>query len=87
LHPATGAVHAKGVSRATNSVLHPWLKEQLTLILAALPEVSTPEAERLPRARWATWLGHEPRAPLAPLRLILIWENLAGHLSWSMVSW
>lgn len=87
LHPATGVVRAKGVSHATNSVLHPWLKEQLTPILAALAEVSTPEADRLPLARWATWLGHEPRAPLPPLRLILIWDNLAGHLSWSMVSW
>lgn len=87
LHPATGVVGAKGVSRATNSVLHPWLKEQLTPILAALAEVSTPEADRLPLARWATWLGHEPGAPLPPLRLILIWDNLAGHLSWSMVSW
>ena len=28
-----------------------------------------------------------PRAPLPPLRLILIWDNLAGHLSWSIVQW
>lgn len=87
LHPATGVVRAKGVSQATNSVLHPWLKGHLTQILAALPEVSTPEAERPPRARWTTWLGHEPRVPLPPLRLILIWDNLAGHLSCSLVSW
>lgn len=27
------------------------------------------------------------RAPLPPLRLILVWDNLAGHLSWAMVRW
>ena len=46
-----------------------------------------PEDGRLPLARWSTWLGHEPREPLPPLRLILIWDNLAGHLSWSIVHW
>ena len=46
-----------------------------------------PEDERPPLARWATWLGHEPREPLPPLRLLLIWDNLAGHLSWSIVRW
>ena len=25
--------------------------------------------------------------PLPPLRLILIWDNLAGHTSWSIVRW
>ena len=48
--PATGAVRAKGVTRATNAVLHPWLQEEWTAVLAALPNVMWPEA-----ARWATW--------------------------------
>jgi hypothetical protein len=87
LRPATGEVRADGVTRATNAVLHPWLQEELTQVLAALPEVTTPEAERPPAARWATWLGHDPREPLPPLRLILIWDNLAGHLSWPIVRW
>ena len=56
-------------------------------MLAAVPEVTTPEAQRPAAAQWATWLGHEPRAPLPPLRLILIWDNLAGHLSWAIVQW
>jgi hypothetical protein len=85
--PATGAVRATGVTRATNAVLHPWLQEELTQVLAALPEVTTPEATRPPPAQWATWLGHAPREPLPPLRLILIWDNLAGHLSWPIVRW
>jgi hypothetical protein len=85
--PATGAVRAKGVTRATNAVLHPWLQEELTQVLAALPPVTVPEAERPTAAQWVTWLGHAPREPLPPLRLILIWDNLAGHLSWSIVRW
>jgi DDE superfamily endonuclease len=85
--PATGAVRAMGVTSATNAVLHPWLQGELEQILADLPVCTAPEAERPEAARWATWLGHEPREPLPPLRLILIWDNLAGHLSWSIVRW
>lgn len=85
--PATGAVRAQGVTNAPNAVLHPWLQRELTAILAELPEMPLPEEERPEVARWATWLGHEPRQPLPPLRLILVWDNLAGHLSWSIVRW
>jgi len=87
LRPATGEVRAKGVTNATNAVLHPWLRAELTAVLATLAPVTLPEEERPPLARWATWLGHEPRDPLPPLRLLLIWDNLAGHLSWSIVRW
>jgi len=82
--PATGEVRAKGVRSGSNAVLHPWLQEELRAILATLPEVTTPEDERPEVARWKTCLGHETREPL---RLILIWDNLAGHLSWSIVHW
>jgi hypothetical protein len=85
--PATGQVRALGVTSAPNTVLHPWLQAEVTQILAAVPPVTTPEADRPPLARWATWLGHEPHAPLPPLRLLLVWDNLAGHLSWSIVRW
>jgi hypothetical protein len=85
--PATGEVRAKAASRATNAVLHPWLQAELIAVLATLPPVTVPEAERPPLARWATWLGRAPRDPLPPLRLLLIWDNLAGHLSWSIVRW
>ena len=85
--PATGEVRGKGVTRTTNAVLHPWLEAELTAILAPLPAAPVAEAARPLAARWATWLGHEPRAPLPPLRLILVWDNLAGHLSWPIVRW
>jgi hypothetical protein len=87
LRPATGEVRAKGVTQATNAVLHPWLQAELTDVLATLPPITLPEEERPPLARWATWLGHEPTEPLPPLRLLLIWDNLAGHLSWPIVRW
>jgi len=85
--PATGEVRAQGVTNATNAVLHPWLQVELAEVLASLPPLTLTEDERPPLARWATWLGHEPRDPLPPLRLLLIWDNLAGHLSWSIVQW
>ena len=87
LRPATGELRAQGVTSAPNAVLHPWLQAELAAVLATLAPVTTPEAERPPLARWATWLGHEPREPLPPLRLLLIWDNLAGHLSWPIVGW
>ena len=85
--PATGVVQAKGVRSAPNAVLHPWLQKALEAILATLPTVTLPEEARPEAAQWKTWLGHEPRAPLPPLRLILIWDNLAEHLSYAMMDW
>jgi hypothetical protein len=85
--PATGEVRAQGVRNAPNTVLHPWLQDHLTQILATLPAVTLPEGERPALARWETWLGRPPREPLPPLRLILIWDNLAGHLSYAIVRW
>jgi hypothetical protein len=57
--------------------------------LAAQPPVTAPEDARPPLARWATWLGPYRYGPLPmpPLRLILVWDNLAGHLSAQFVIW
>ena len=85
--PATGAVRAQGVTNAPNTVLHPWLQTELEQILAELPAVTVPATERPAAAQWLTWLGHEPRETLPPLRVILVWDNLAGHLSWAIVRW
>jgi len=85
--PATGHLCAQGVTSAPNVVLHPWLRTELEHLLSTLPPVTLPEEERPVAAQWETWLGHEPRDPLPPLRVILVWDNLAGHLSWSIVRW
>lgn len=91
--PATGQVRAKGVVSATNAVLHPWLKEQLTTLLAEIeqdhPRAELPSEEERPRcAQWKTWLWpHESAEGLPPLRIILIWDNLAGHLTPDLVVW
>ena len=74
--PATGEVRATGGKTAPNTILHPWLQQELRAILATLPEVPLPEEERPEAARWTTWLGHDPREPLPPLRMILNWDNL-----------
>src|SRR5258708_2992995 len=75
--PATSHLRAKGVVSETNAVLHPWLKEQLREYLAELEEKHQraelpPEAERPTCARWETWLGHSPRNPQSPSRLLLV---------------
>ena len=36
-HPATGQVRLQSAARCTNAVLHPWLRERLSAILAELP--------------------------------------------------
>jgi hypothetical protein len=75
LRPASGEYRALGVRQTTNTVLPPWLKQELTAVLAALPPAATVAPER----QWACWLGHKPQTALPPLRLILIWDNWAGH--------
>jgi hypothetical protein len=90
--PATGELRAKGVLSAPNAVLHPWLKGELTEVLAELEkkqprETLPPESLRPLCAQWETWLGHPLRSPKPPLRIILVLDNLAGHLSYDLVSW
>jgi hypothetical protein len=90
-HPATGQVRVKGVQQCPNAVLHPWLKEELAAILAALPAPVVVSAEDNQRA-WARWqdgLTIRITLPevLPPLRMLLVWDNLAGHLTPSLVLW
>lgn len=91
--PATGEVRAKGVLSAPNAVLHPWLKEELTHILKPIllreAQMGRPEeTERPMGARWRTWLWpHERDEGLPPLRILLVWDNLAGHLSHELFPW
>ena len=90
-HPVDGQVRVKGVTSCPNSVLHPWLKQELTDILAGLPQPAKlpPEANR---AVWDTWfegLSLRPTLPveLPPLRMLLIVDNLKGHKSHDLVHW
>jgi hypothetical protein len=64
--PAPGLLRAKGVLSAPNAVVHPWLKGELTDVLAEMEkkqpaESLPPEAERPLDAQWETWLGHPSR--------------------------
>ena len=85
--PATGEVRALPVERAPNVVLHPWLKQEMAAILDALPPPAVGAPERAAGAwpwdettrRWA--------ATVPPVRLLLIWDNLAGHHSGQLVTW
>ena len=95
LHPATGEVRVKGVTNSTNAVLHPWLKEEISSILSALPALKEQMVPMVPeerRALWERWQeGLSLRLSLAdelpPLRMLLILDNLAGHKSESLVTW
>ncbi len=42
-HPATGTVRVKGVTAYPNAVLHEWLQQELTQILALLPDPASTE--------------------------------------------
>jgi DDE superfamily endonuclease len=90
-HPATGEVRVKGVQQCPNTVLHPWLQGELAAILATLPEPPGLGAEANRRAwtRWQEGLSVRITLPqdLPPLRLLLVWDNLAGHLTPSVVLW
>jgi len=91
--PATGHLRAKGVLSAPNVVLHPWLQGELSEVLAEIEkkqprEMLPPESQRPLYAQWETWLGHPSRNPsLPPLRIVLVLDNLAGHLSPDLVGW
>jgi hypothetical protein len=54
-HPATGRVRLDGVTRCPNAVLHPWLKQQLTEIVAELPEPPTEVDPATIGRQWARW--------------------------------
>jgi len=86
--PATGEVRATGVTQAPNAVLHPWLHAELTAILHTLPDGSSPVASAPFIPEWWKRRQHGVGGDYdPPLRLILIWDNLAGHKSAELVCW
>jgi hypothetical protein len=91
-HPASGKVRVEGVTSCPNAVLHPWLKEQLLAVLDTLPapaELASPEENRRRWERWQEGLSVRITLPeaLPPLRMLLVLDNLAGHLTPSLVLW
>ena len=86
--PATGELRAQGVKSAPNVVLHPWLKTQIEHILGDRPHsAGAPSAPSAAGADWEEWLGYKLHKELPPIRMLLIWDNLAGHKSLDMVMW
>jgi hypothetical protein len=86
-HPADGHARGKGMESCTNAVLHGWLKEELTTILASPP--TTPAAVPM-RGAWERWREGRPGPPsaeLPPLRMLLVLEDLAGHRTPAFVLW
>jgi DDE superfamily endonuclease len=89
-HPRTGAVRVQGVTSCINQVLHGWLQEELSTIVAALPEA--PPTAKASRQEWERWLQGLKTpltlpAELPPLRLLLVLDNLAGHKTPVFVAW
>jgi hypothetical protein len=91
-HPASGRLRAKGVTSCPNSVLHPWLKQELLGILAAMPAPMQLGEPSVILSMWVEWyegLSEPSDLPdnLPPLRMLLIQDNLAGHKSANFVQW
>jgi transposase len=92
-NPATGQVRIQPASQSSNTVLHAWLKAELLAILAMLPPLATPLLDPTAnRALWQAWqhdLTIRFTLPeiLPPLRLLLVWDNLAGHKTAELVVW
>jgi hypothetical protein len=75
-HPASGQVRLQPAARGTNAVLHPWLREQLSAILAALPPRGPSQDAAATQAAWAVWqaglmVPFTLPDDLPPLRLLL----------------
>jgi transposase len=90
--PANGQLRTKGIISCTNAVLHGWLKQELSDILSALPDPVTAPTLAAIQATWATWtagLTGYPTLPAEPVaaRMLLVLDNLAGHLTPAFVLW
>lgn len=91
-HPADGIVRVKGVESAPNAVLHPWLKQELTEIVNALPQASSSLDPETIEQMWQYWregltVKFTLPAQLPPLRVLLVWDNLAGHQTPELMVW
>jgi hypothetical protein len=85
-------VRVKGVSQTTNAIIHPWLKDQVSQILATLPEPTQVLSPEENRAWWESWReGLTQKVTLIedlpPLRMLLIWDNIVGHTNAELLCW
>jgi hypothetical protein len=80
-HPADGQVRVEGVTSCPNTVLHGWLKTELTAVLAAMPAAKSSPTPRGDWERWQQGLSIKPTLleELPPLRMLPVLDNLAGH--------
>jgi transposase len=90
-HPASGQVRLQPVACCPNAVLHPWLRERLSEILAELPAPAACDPARV-HAAWEVWqagltMPFTLPEELPPLRLLLVWDNLTGHKTPDFVLW
>lgn len=90
--PRTGELRAKGVTAAPNAVLHPWLQQELAAVLQHLPPAPAVTQAARNHAAWEVWQqGLKKRITLPEtlpaLRMLLVWDNLQGHLTPALVLW
>src|SRR5712692_6454037 len=81
-----GCMEARNTRDDTNAILHPWLKRELSAILKQCPDAP----EVVPGGRyWQDWDIYPAAEYLdrffSPVRVLLIWDNLAGHRTQSLV--
>ncbi len=93
-HPADGRVRLEGVTACPNTVLHPWLRREMSAVLEGLPPApaAPAEADAAARVAWERWqdgLTVKPTllAELPPLRMLLVLDNLAGHKTAAFICW
>lgn len=84
-------MRVKGVTSSANAILHPWLKQELSVILQTLPVAQEVDQSTL-RQIWEVWQAGLSTPItllnyLPPIRMLLIWDNLAGHHTPAMVIW
>lgn len=88
--PSDGRVRIEGTRNCPNAVLHPWLKRELSAILAELPAPApTADGSRAAWLRWQAGLSVPITLPeeLPPLRALLVLDNLVGHKTPALILW
>ncbi|MBI3970910.1 MAG: transglycosylase SLT domain-containing protein [Chloroflexi bacterium] len=85
-----GDSHRLVAGGAAPAGTHPWLRDELTAVLATLAPLTDLDP-LAPGRRWSDWDWHADAttkdATLPPIRLLLIWDNLAGHKTPAFVQW